>query len=210
MNEDTNLNFVSRGRSLVWFVGISVLLSVLCLVLLVSAESPPVSVEKEAEPDGISINSSVRYTATFSNSSDADVALLVLSDTLPADFTFTSIGFGSDIVDYPVGTTGTIIWTGPYTVPAHSTLHLIYNVWVEAPARPTPFENHLEALLSTGESISDSASVQVIGVDLTGSKQASPSLVYRGEPVDYTVVFTNNGSLDAILPAMADTLPLRI
>jgi uncharacterized repeat protein (TIGR01451 family) len=192
---------------LVWGSGMLALLALLSLAILTSADSPPVSVEKEAQPETISPSSMVQYTAEFSNTSDADVALVVISDTLPTGFAFLGMGAGSDIGDEPAGSTGTIIWTGPYTIAAHSELELIYDVWSGAPISLTPYENSLVARLSTGEIIGASAAVTVVGISLTGDKWASADQVYVGEAIDYTVVFTNNGNLDAHLAAITDTLP---
>jgi uncharacterized repeat protein (TIGR01451 family) len=198
---------VPRRIAFVWLAGMLALLAILCLTVLTLADEPPVSVEKEVESDQVRPGSTIQYTAEFSNSSDADVPLLVIVDTLPPDFIFEDMAPTSDISADPVVNNQTLTWTGPFTVEAHSTLDLAYIVRVDAPASPTPYENDLEAVLLGGETIDDSVVVEVVDVDLSGTKLASADEVYAGEPVDYTVVFANNGTADATLAAVTDTLP---
>jgi uncharacterized repeat protein (TIGR01451 family) len=186
---------------------VMVALAALCLALLVSAQSPPVSAEKTASPEQVPFDDFCQYTVVFSNTSDSDVDLLVISDTLPAGFKYMTMGAGSQIDDDPDGDTGTIVWQGPYTVLANDTLTMVYDVLVEAPVDPDPYDNFVEALLSTGETIFDTASVHVIGPELTGTKSASAGEVYEGDLVDYTVTLTNEGTDDAVLVAITDTLP---
>jgi uncharacterized repeat protein (TIGR01451 family) len=202
-----SLPFPPRPSVFLGLVGILALLFLLCLTILISAESPPVEVEKEAEPGSTTSGEDIEYTATFSNSSGADVGLLIISDSLPTDFVFLAMLAGSDIVDDPTGTTGTIVWTGPYTVAAHGSLDLIYKVRADAPANLAPYLNQVQARLSTGEIISDSAGIVILGAQLDGTKEANASQVYRDEPVDYTVVLANSGNLTATLEAITDTLP---
>ena len=169
---------------------------------------PPVSVDKTVSPDTIYPNDTVRYTVLFTNDGDAVVDIERITDTLPGGFLYLSLGVGSDIVDNPQGTSGTIVWSnGPYSVPAGGSLRLVYNVKANAPASLSPYVNQLEALLSTDDVITDSAPVTIVGVNLTGSKSVSASQVPKGNPVIYTVTLNNQGTATATLSAITDTLP---
>ena len=201
------LQFFPRGRTLPWLVGTFALLAALCLTVLTFADEPSVSIEKQAEPDATIADESIDYTVVFANDEDAEIALMVISDSLPANFTFQTMLAGSDITENPTGTTGDIHWTGPYTIAAHGSLDLVYKVDAQAPPSFVPYQNRVQARLSTGEVISDSAAVVILGVQMDGVKLASPSSVYKGETVDYTVALTNSGSLDAVLDVISDTLP---
>jgi uncharacterized repeat protein (TIGR01451 family) len=181
----------------------------LSLTLLVVAQDPPVSVEKTAEPDQIFPDNPVHYRAVFSNSSDADVDLVLISDTLPVGFTYMGTAYGSDITDDPTGTTGTIVWDkGPYTVPANDTLTLAYDVWTSAPPSTQPYENRLEALLSTDQVIESVAPVTVLGVEIAASKGASESEIKANSTVVYSVRLENTGNADGVVTPMTDTLPV--
>lgn len=208
MDERTIPSFARKRAPIISLGGLLVMLAVLSLALLVAAQGPPVSVEKTAAPDTVTPGEMVQYTVVFSNSTAAAVDIERITDTLPTDFTYVSLAGGSQIVDDPNGTTGTIVWdSGPYAVPANDTLTLSYNVMVGAPASATPYENQVQALLDTSEVIEDSAPVHVGGVDLSGSKSASAAQVNKGQAVDYTVTFSNAGTVAATLTVISDTLP---
>jgi uncharacterized repeat protein (TIGR01451 family) len=198
-----------RGVSIP-LAGMLVALAGLGLVLLVSAQSPPVSVEKTAAPDAVFAGDFTKYTVVFSNTTAADVNIDVVSDTLPAGFTFLSMGSGSEIKHDPPGATGTIVWDreDPYVVPADSTLTLAYNVRLEPDVQPGVYENRVEARLETGEkTVPAVALVTAVAVDLVGTKTARTDEVRHGDPVEYEVALTNSGNADAVLTAITDTLP---
>jgi uncharacterized repeat protein (TIGR01451 family) len=88
------------------------------------------SLDKDVSPSTVSIGKLVTYDVTISNTSDHESALAVVSDTLPSGFTFEEMDPSSDISQDPVGSTGTIVWTGPFTVPQSGEIHLIYRVRV--------------------------------------------------------------------------------
>lgn len=161
MNERKVFRYVRRRGSAVLLAALLVALAAWCLATVIAAESPPVRVQKTASPDTVLPNSQVKYSAVFANNIDTDVDLEVVTDTLPVGFIFLSMGSGSDIIQDPQITGNQLVWMGPYRVPALSTLTLAYNVRASAPVRSLPYENHLEALLSTGETISASAPVTV-------------------------------------------------
>ncbi len=102
---------------------------------------------------------------------------------------------GSDITDDPrqarpgqsCGTPAPIPWL------AGETVHLIYNVLVDAPYNLTPYYNRVEADLSTGGTIFAVAGVTVQAPFVTGSKTASLAQVFARTPVNYTVTLNNDG-----------------
>jgi uncharacterized repeat protein (TIGR01451 family) len=171
------------------------------------AEPEAVTVTKTASPDQVPRGSLVLYTALFNNTGVDTVNLNVIRDTLPSGFTFVSMGGGSDIHDLPAGTTGTIVWTGPYPVAAGGTVRLEYNVLVDAPFQLAPYYNLVAADLSTGGTISDEAGVTVQAPHITGTKTASLPQVYDRTPVNYVVTLNNDGTLSADVGPIVDTLP---
>jgi TolB protein len=205
------IGLIRRTIPIFLIAGIVALVVILSLTILISAQSPPVSVEKAASPDPVDPGGLVKYSVAFTNSSESTVDLNFVTDTLPADFVFLNMGTvdGCDPVatDDPSGTTESIVWTGPYPIPAGSVRCLAYWVLVTPWVPPAVYQNHLEALLSTGETISDTAPVTVPGASLDGEKDATPEHAYSGDPVDYVVELANNGTTDAVLTVIADTLP---
>jgi len=200
-------NLLRRRGLPVAGVALAVVLAALGMATLAVAESEAVTVDKTATPNQVPRGSMVLYAALFANTGGETVNLNVIRDTLPAGFTFVSMGAGSDIHDSPVGTTGTIVWTGPYPVTAGGTLRLEYNVLVDAPYQPAAYYNLVAADLSTGGTISDEAGVTVQGPFVSGSKTANLIQAYDRTPVNYTVVLNNTGSLDAHVGPIVDTLP---
>ncbi len=69
------------------------------------------------------------YTVVFNNEGTVPGVLADIRDTLPAGFEFGGmVTDESDIDSDPVGTTGEIIWTGPFTVAGEMTQMLVYTV----------------------------------------------------------------------------------
>jgi len=86
------------------------------------------SLSKSATPSQVATGGLVTYDVAISNGGTITGAVSVISDTLPAGFQFEGVHPDSDIGQAPSGTTGTIVWTGPFTVPQSGDLHLIYRV----------------------------------------------------------------------------------
>jgi uncharacterized repeat protein (TIGR01451 family) len=197
-----------RGRMfLLPFAGLIAALAILCLALLVSAQSPPIRAAKTASPDIVFHGDTLQYTVVFTNDTSSPVNLVRITDTLPSGFVYLSLGSSSDIVGDPDGTAGTIVWNGPFSVPGNGTLRLIYNAKANTSPSSTPFDNQAEALLETDDQVSASASVSVVGVNMTGSKTVNQSSAPRGGMVTYKVTFNNNGTAIANVSAITDTLP---
>jgi uncharacterized repeat protein (TIGR01451 family) len=69
------------------------------------------------------------YTVGFYNEGTVPGVLADIRDTLPTGFEFAGmVADLSDVDSDPAGTTGEIIWTGPFTVAREVTLTLVYSV----------------------------------------------------------------------------------
>ncbi len=185
----------------------AVMLAALGLGTLAAAESEAVTATKTATPNQVTRGSIVLYEVDFENTGAETVYLNEIRDTLPAGFSYTSMGAGSDIgvPDDPLA--NPIVWTGPFTVTAGATLYLKYNVVANAPASLTPYNNYVQATLSTGGTIFDQTGVIVLGPIVTGSKTVNYAMAYDRTEIDYTVTLKNEGTLDASLASIVDTLP---
>jgi uncharacterized repeat protein (TIGR01451 family) len=88
------------------------------------------TINKTANPEIFKVGSgtNVVYTVIIRNEGDTSGTLATIYDTLPDGFVFLSMLGGSGITTNPNGTMGTITWTGPFTVSAHSQTQLIYMV----------------------------------------------------------------------------------
>jgi uncharacterized repeat protein (TIGR01451 family) len=90
--------------------------------------APYFVVTKTGSPSPVGEGEPVTYTVKFTNPGSVPGVLAVISDTLPAGFTFQNMVAGSEVVGAPTGTTGTIHWDGPFTVGSAEDLTLIYRV----------------------------------------------------------------------------------
>jgi uncharacterized repeat protein (TIGR01451 family) len=149
------------------------------------------------------------YTVTFSNPSTTTLILDWITDTLPAGFMFVSMHPSSGWLEPPVDTTGPdIVWQGPITVPATSTLSLIYAIYVPAgvPRSIIPYTNTVVA--RSGETIIGPATAALLvgGPNLGVTKSASPTRLLPGQTTDYAVTFANSGELTGTLQVISDTL----
>jgi uncharacterized repeat protein (TIGR01451 family) len=119
------------------------------------------SVTKTAAPTSVKPGESVTYTVTFSNSVYTPLPLAVVTDALPSGVTFITMTAGSDVSAPPNGTTGTITWTGPLTIPAHSALVVQYQTTMPM-SEHLALVNQASARLEDGATIGpDSAQVRV-------------------------------------------------
>ena len=85
---------------------------------------------KQASSPQVAISDLVTYTVTVNNTGSEVGHVDQILDTLPQGFTFDSMAAGSDIPALPTVSTGTLVWTGPFTVASLSNLNLVYRVRV--------------------------------------------------------------------------------
>ncbi len=149
------------------------------------------------------------YTVTFSNPATTTLILDWITDTLPAGFLFVGMDPSSGWLQPPVDTAEPeIVWQGPITVPATSTLSLVYAVYVPAgiPRSTVPYVNSVIATAGETTIGPATAGLLVGGPDLAVTKTASPTRLLPGQTTDYTVTFANSGELTGTLAVISDTL----
>jgi uncharacterized repeat protein (TIGR01451 family) len=88
------------------------------------------AVTKTASPSQVTTepDQEVVYTVIIKNEGDTTGILKTVYDTLPPGFTFSGMEAGSDPMGLPNGTTGTITWSGTWSMPPESQKRLIYRV----------------------------------------------------------------------------------
>jgi uncharacterized repeat protein (TIGR01451 family) len=94
----------------------------------VEVETPVFSLDKSASPATVTSGQGIVYDVTIHNSGNIEGVLETITDTLPSGFTFKQMDPDSDIVAEPSGSSGTVVWTGPFTILPDSQVHLIYHV----------------------------------------------------------------------------------
>jgi len=185
----------------------------------VTVVAPDVKASKTVTPTKAQTGDWVTYTVVFHNDGNKEAVLDVISDTLPAGFVFEAMLPGG-LQDQPTGITGSITWNGPYTVEAGAELTLTYKV--EAKSFPgAQATNQVVALMGSETTDPVSATVELglqkVFLPLTVrrwappgflvTKEASSAEVVQGDPIIYTVVFTNYGTESGVIDKIQDALP---
>jgi len=178
-----------------------------------------VTLDKDVEPRKIDAGDPVTYTVTFSNKGRTTGTVEEIRDTLPTGFSFAGIDAASDIQQAPTGTTGTIVWDGPFEVQARDSLTLIYKANTGGGSETPP--NEVTAVID-GETVGpESATVEMEKrysflpivsrnfsyASFSIAKSASPAKVNVDEMVSYTVLLRNEGDLPGKLDEITDILP---
>jgi uncharacterized repeat protein (TIGR01451 family) len=94
----------------------------------VEVKAPILSLDKSVSPATVTSGQWVVYDVTIRNTGNGEGVLEAITDTLPSGFTFKKMDPNSDIVAEPSGSSGTVVWTGPFTILPASQVHLIYQV----------------------------------------------------------------------------------
>ncbi|MGQ9598801.1 MAG: family 16 glycoside hydrolase [Anaerolineae bacterium] len=174
--------------------------------------SSPVTVHKTVNVPFVAPGQSPApyYTVTFNNPNPVNAILRAITDTLPVGFDYIGLYPSSDWKEEPVDSIEpVIVWAGPITIPASSTLTLKYSVYVppSVPPSRTPYTNTLEAVMGDGTALEPALAQLLVGTaSLNVAKEASPTRVLSGGLVTYTIEFTNHGQLVGTVEQITDTL----
>ncbi len=164
---------------------------------------------KSASPNPVLAGGTLTYTFTISNAGPSTVLAggLVLTDALPAGFTY--------------GGTNTANWTCP--APAGNLLTCTYNALLSAGAQTTFIMTgtagaNVTSLTNTAgitgtvdmdpsNNVTSTTVTVIPAADLAISKSASPVAVVAGTSLTYTILVTNTGPSAAQFITVTDTLP---
>jgi uncharacterized repeat protein (TIGR01451 family) len=180
-----------------------------------------VQVTKTVWPAEIEAGDAVTYTIVFGNEGNAQAMIDLISDTLPVDFVFHSMLPSSTITEAPSGITDTIVWNGPFTLPAGVAITLTYEVTSSAFPEDRTASNNVVGVVDNEvtEPASATVSFSFPGVYLPlfahkwgpanfgVTKEASAAEVVKGETVIYTVVLENYGTEPGEIDEIIDKLP---
>lgn len=172
----------------------------------------PFTVSKTASPAVLSVGGTATFTVSVQNPSAFAAEVDSIVDVLPAGVTYDSIAAGSGVTAANSGTvpaagsTGRIVFRGPYAIARGATLSLVYKVTL--PSQAGQFTNSASA--ATGVTIlgagAATATVKV-GADLAVAK-TGPASVMAGDTVRYVVTVSNTlGPATARTVVVTDTLP---
>ncbi len=186
-----------------------------------AAPTGTVSVTKTVTPDELEPGDSrwVTYEVVFSHSTTETVTLDRITDTLPADFLFGGMAYGSDVITAPTPVGGnSYVWSQVHFT---DTLTLRYNV--RAVQHGGEYQNLVRAVAG-GVTIGPASATLKIGGNLVVlpvvlrehriptaqwqvSKTANPTEAQPGDPIDYTVVIRNVGDATGGVGTIWDFIP---
>lgn len=160
----------------------------------------PFTVAKGVSPGVLSGAGTVTYTVSVSNPSPFTAEIDSVADALPANVVFTGMAAGSGITAANSGSvpsapaSGTLVWRGPWSLPAGGTLTLAYTATV--PGTPGQYVNTAGAMAGVTLLGTATATVTVAVYGVAVSPQGLPTperrLAGTAYPRPFTVTSTSN------------------
>jgi uncharacterized repeat protein (TIGR01451 family) len=165
----------------------------------VSVRTASVTLAKSASPTSVRRGDNVTFTLTYANNSETNVTGAVLTDTLPANFTYVSSSVAPSsnaggVITWNVGTINAN--TGPFTITVVATA-----------TQGGGYTNNVSLTSTNAPTANASANVFVSGPTLAISKVANVPAVVPTANVDYTITWTNTGDAVANITTITDTIP---
>jgi uncharacterized repeat protein (TIGR01451 family)/fimbrial isopeptide formation D2 family protein len=183
---------------------------------------PTVTKTNNANPAGIQQGTAVTYTLNFTNTSNTNVSVSSITDTLPTGFAWVSNGGGT--LGTPSSTTpatGTVTWTFPSGtfpsgtwLPANSTRTFVFTA--NAGTSGGTFFNNasivtnvgtLTAVDTVGVVVKTASLTITKGVALASAPGTPVTVVNRGDTVRFSFVVTNNSQTNVTFVRITDPLP---
>jgi uncharacterized repeat protein (TIGR01451 family) len=165
----------------------------------VAVRTASVTLAKSASPTSVKRGDNVTFTLTYSNNSESDVTGAVLTDNLPANFTYVSSSVlptsnAGGVITWNLGTIAAN--TGPFTITVVATA-----------TQAGGYTNNVSLTSTNALTANASANVFVSGPLLAISKVASVPAVVPTANVDYTITWTNIGDAVANVTNITDSIP---
>jgi len=131
----------------------------------------------------------VTYTISLQNLGDTTLHPEVITDTLPASFTYVEMAPDSPLGE-PVVISNTLRWEGIPAIPPGETFEFSFLVRVDGPYNTT-FYNYVSGEASDTSFCEIRGGAVKIDVPFRMNKTANPTAVVQGETVDYTASIHN-------------------
>ncbi|MEO8502468.1 MAG: hypothetical protein ABI609_01085 [Acidobacteriota bacterium] len=176
---------------------------------------PNMTLSKSALPNPVAAGQTLTYTLSFQNLGNLPSSNTILSETVPANTTFTTTGSSagwSCANGAPAGSActlnvGTLVATASgsrtFAVVVASPIPAgVTQIGNSACARPTPPGEDTNPANDCG-----SASTPTAAPNMTLTKTASPSPIAAGQTLTYTLAYANSGTAAATGVVLSETVP---
>ncbi len=167
------------------------------------ASAPVLSIASTDAPDPVAAGANLTYTLSYANTGNAGASSVVVSDTLPANTTFVSVGSGT--------LSGSVVtWSiGSVAAGASGSVQLVVRV-----ASPLP---NATVITHGTYSIDSAETTPVSGGSITTTVTSAPVLavsavdapdpIAAGGNLTYTLSYSNAGNANATAVVLSDTVP---
>ena len=161
-----------------------------------------------------SVGSDVDFTLTVTAATDQALTLDQLDDFLPTGWTYDSEQGGDTLTPTTTpafGASGTISWTfaPAVSIPAGTSATLIFRV--TAPGSQATFNNTADAQSSNEGTLSSNAVELAVGAPrLTIAKDADVLSQTPGNPINYTITYSNDSPVSVTNTVITDVLPVGL
>lgn len=170
------------------------------------------SLSNSASPSTVSAAQAVTITLTITNTLATPITVSSLTDTLPAGFTYQSTSggtIGAAATAPAAGAGGTLTWTfAPATIPASASRTLVFTATASTVAGT--YSNAASAATSAGTLPATPAQIAVGSPALTLSAASSVATAAPGDPVTYTIRYSNDSPVDVTNAVITDVLPVGL
>jgi uncharacterized repeat protein (TIGR01451 family)/fimbrial isopeptide formation D2 family protein len=172
--------------------------------VITAVTSHTLSITKTAQVAEAIAGTPLSYNIEWAMNGNEPSLNTTVRDTLPAGTTFASCSGGC------TQSGSTLTWSlGDQVPPAGGTFNVVVNVAANVPTG-TVLLNTATITDAQGLTASDEVTVPVVTrADVVVDKSASPSPVFAGETLTYSIVVSNAGPSDAQNVVMTDVLPVE-
>lgn len=170
------------------------------------------AIVKTSTPNPAAVGGNLTYVITVTNNGPLAATGVIITDTLPGGLSFSSLGSEIEVASVNCNLQGPTLLVCNVTTPLGVGESLPINLDFTPSAEGT-LVNNVEVSANepdpdtSNNTASTSTTVVEANANLMITKQASPSPATVGQPLVYTIVFTNQGPSDVFGVTMVDSIP---
>jgi uncharacterized repeat protein (TIGR01451 family) len=171
------------------------------------------AVTNVASPNPVVQGNNITYTVTVTNNGPSVASTVNLSEVVPTNTTFVSVGVASGTTGWTCSSTTISCSIGTLAVGASTTFTVVVKVGAAVASgtvitdTATVTSNTIDPNPTNNSATATDVVAASGQADLALTKTGTPNPVLAGNNITYTIVVTNNGPATASTVTMTDTLP---